>query len=133
MLGDNSLWLNETIVPQISIDPDNGDVYALLTGNRNPGSPRNMLDQPKTGIWRIPRGGTTWTLLRGTVTMPAAFAGTAPWQYPIGGRGGTPPAVQLLCDSSCCVWARLPLLAPGLGGGKHPRRLAGPSSQPHPL
>lgn len=87
LLGED-LWQNETIVPQISIDPENGDVYCLLTGNRAIGSPRDMASQARTGIYRMPRGGSRWILLRGQVTLPAAFAGTKPWQYPTGQREG---------------------------------------------
>lgn len=39
----------------------------LLTGNRALGSPRNMANQARTGIYRMARGGSTWTLLRGKV------------------------------------------------------------------
>lgn len=43
------------------------DVYMLLTGNRAIGSPRNMANQPRTGVYKMPRGGDSWTLLRGQV------------------------------------------------------------------
>jgi hypothetical protein len=46
-------------------------VYALLTGNRAPDNPRNMLNRNRTGIYRMPRGGSSWTLLRGTIQMVA--------------------------------------------------------------
>lgn len=45
------------------------DVYMLLTGNRAIGSPRNMANQARTGVYRMPRGGGTWTLLRGKVRL----------------------------------------------------------------
>jgi hypothetical protein len=61
-------------------------VYVLLTGNRAYGTPRNMLNQPRTGIYRMPRGGSSWQLLRGTVYVnPAAnVKDIKPWQYPTG-------------------------------------------------
>jgi len=55
-----------------------GDVYALLTGNRALGTPRNMLNQPRTGIYRMARGGANWKLLRGQITgLP--FPDVKPW------------------------------------------------------
>lgn len=60
-------------------------MYCLLTGNRNPDSPRNMANHARTGIYRMPRGGSSWTLLRKKVNMPARYAATKPWQYPTGG------------------------------------------------
>lgn len=59
-----------------------GDVYILLTGNRAYGMPRNMLNQPRTGIYMMPRGGSAWQLLRGTVAGNPATAAVKPWQYP---------------------------------------------------
>lgn len=81
LLGDD-LYQNETIVPRIKIDPDNGDVYILLTGNRAYGMPRNMLNQPRTGIYRMSRGGSAWQLLRGSVAGNPATPDVKPWQHP---------------------------------------------------
>ena len=64
------------------MDPANGDVYCLLTGNRALGQPRNMLNQPRTGIYWMPRGGTKWTLLRGAVAQPAGVP-DKPWCYTV--------------------------------------------------
>lgn len=46
------------------------DVYMLLTGNRAIGTSRNMANQARTGIYMMPRGGSTWTPLRGKVSTP---------------------------------------------------------------
>jgi subtilisin family serine protease len=59
-------------------------VYILLTGNRAYGKPRNMLNQPRTGIYRMPRGGSQWALLRGSVAVNPAVKDVKPWQYPTG-------------------------------------------------
>eukprot|EP00775_Hariotina_reticulata_P011553 gene11553-11696_t len=80
LLGDD-LWQNETIINRIAVDPENGDVYALLTGNRALGTPRNMLNQPRTGVYVMPRGGTKWQLLRGKIAgLP--LPDVKPWFYP---------------------------------------------------
>ena len=62
------------------IDPENGDVYCLLTGNMV-GGPRNFLNQARTGVYWMPRGGTIWKLLRGQTTMASGISGK-PWYYP---------------------------------------------------
>lgn len=79
LVGDD-LWQNETVVPRIQIDPENGDVYCLLTGNRVGGT-RNYMNQPRTGVYWMPRGGTIWKLLRGQINMAPGITGK-PWYYP---------------------------------------------------
>jgi hypothetical protein len=81
LLGDD-LWQNETVIPKIEIDPENGDVYCLLTGIRKPGDERNMANQARTGIYRMKRGGTEWEMLRGEVVVPKGIM-DKPWQYPV--------------------------------------------------
>jgi hypothetical protein len=68
------------IVPQIEVDPRNGNVYALLTGDAP-----NYTNQAKTGIYflDVENGSNTWTLLRGTVNYPPdADPGYKLWWYP---------------------------------------------------
>jgi hypothetical protein len=68
------------IIPQIEVDPHNGNVYALLTGDAP-----SFTNQTKTGIYflDVAHGSTTWTLLRGTVHYPTdADAGYKVWYYP---------------------------------------------------
>lgn len=66
------------IIPQIEVDPNNGDVYALLTGN----SP-TYSNFAKTGIYYLRAGSSTWTLLRKTVNYPpTADKGYNLWIYP---------------------------------------------------
>lgn len=68
------------IIPQIEVDPNNGNVYALLTGDAP-----TFSNQPYTGIYflDVANGATTWKLLRGTVNYPKdADAGYKLWYYP---------------------------------------------------
>lgn len=65
-----------------------GDVYCLMTGVYAPDTPRHAANQARTGIWRMPRGGSAWTLLRGSVALPPELAGERPWQYPTGAAWG---------------------------------------------
>ncbi|MBT4497828.1 MAG: hypothetical protein HOC74_08910 [Gemmatimonadetes bacterium] len=61
------------VIPQIEVDSRNGDVYALLTGDCGKVAPNDAcihLNHDKTGIYWMPRGGSQWTLLRGTVDLP---------------------------------------------------------------
>jgi photosystem II stability/assembly factor-like uncharacterized protein len=53
------------IIPQIEIDPANGDAYCLLAGDEPAFSNRAA-----TGIYYLPAGTTTWQLLRGIVNQP---------------------------------------------------------------
>ncbi len=73
--------LTAPLLAPLQVDPANGDVYCLMTGIRLPGSPRNMANQARTGIYRMPRGGSTWTPLRGTVVVPPGVT-DLPWYYP---------------------------------------------------
>lgn len=92
LLGPD-LLKSEAVVPQIAVDPANGDVYCLMTGVYAPDTPRHSANQARTGIWRMPRGGASWTLLRGAVALPPELAGERPWQYPTGGSlGGRVPS-----------------------------------------
>ncbi len=69
------------IITQIEIDPENQDVYILLTGDK---PDFNNLEQ--TGIYRLQQGSDTWELLRGNVTLPGIdgvhYIGPI-WKYPI--------------------------------------------------
>jgi photosystem II stability/assembly factor-like uncharacterized protein len=68
------------IIPQIEVDPRNGNVYALLTGDAP-----SFTNQAKTGIYflDVANASQTWTLLRGTVHYPTdADAGYKLWYYP---------------------------------------------------
>lgn len=68
------------IIPQIEVDPNNGNVYALLTGDAP-----TFSNQPYTGVYLldVANGATSWKLLRGTVNYPKdADAGYKLWFYP---------------------------------------------------
>jgi photosystem II stability/assembly factor-like uncharacterized protein len=68
------------IIPQIEIDPKNGNVYALLAGD----APA-YTNQSATGIYllSVSTGGKQWRLLRQTVHFPhGVAAGTKLWWYP---------------------------------------------------
>lgn len=68
------------IIPQIEVDPNNGNVYALLTGDAP-----NFSNHPYTGVYLldVANGSTTWKLLRGTVNYPKeADDGYELWYYP---------------------------------------------------
>jgi len=56
----------EQVIPQLEVDPVNGTVYALLTGN----APQ-FTNSAGTGIYRLmPTAKSRWELLRGTVVRP---------------------------------------------------------------
>ena len=57
---NNGLGTGYLIVPEIKVDPENGDVYILLTGDRP-----DFTNQSKTGIYKMSRNGTSWNHLRG--------------------------------------------------------------------
>jgi photosystem II stability/assembly factor-like uncharacterized protein len=81
-LFNNGLPNGNKIIPQIEIDPKNGNVYALLTGNAP-----DFTNYLKTGIYflDVENNATTWTLLRGTVHYPSdADPGYQTWFYPTG-------------------------------------------------
>jgi photosystem II stability/assembly factor-like uncharacterized protein len=68
------------IIPQIEVDPNTGNVYALLTGDAP-----TFSNQPYTGVYLldVANGATSWKLLRGTVNYPTdADAGYKLWYYP---------------------------------------------------
>ena len=84
--GQTWQWLNNgfpsgnKIIPQIEIDPENGNVYALLTGDAP-----SFSNRANTGIYFLDRenNSTTWQLLRGNVAYPsAADPGYQVWWYP---------------------------------------------------
>lgn len=66
------------IIPQIEVDPQNGDVYALVTGNAP-----DFTNYTKTGIYKLARGGSSWQHLRGTVHKPSGVNDNH-WYYPTG-------------------------------------------------
>lgn len=77
---NNGLPAGVKIIPQIEVDPNTGNVYALLTGDAP-----TFSNQAYTGVYLldVASGSTTWKLLRGTVNYPAgADAGYKVWYYP---------------------------------------------------
>ena len=77
---NNGLPQGSKIIPQIEVDPDNGGVYALLTGDAP-----TFSNQNSTGIYYLAPGASSWTLLRGVVNRPAGVnASTKLWFYPTG-------------------------------------------------
>ena len=76
---NNGLPAGNKIIPQIEIDPRNGNAYALLTGDAP-----TFSNSAKTGVYflDVAKGSTTWTLLRGTVNLPSGSYGNTPWYYP---------------------------------------------------
>ncbi len=88
--NDNGLtwaWLNDglgsqpKIVPQIEIDPVNQDVYIIMSGDKP-----DFTDITQTGIYKLSQGGSTWSLLRGTVVSPGTdgvnYLGPL-WKFPV--------------------------------------------------
>jgi photosystem II stability/assembly factor-like uncharacterized protein len=84
--GANWTYMNDglpagnKIIPQIEVDPNTGNVYALLTGDAP-----TFSNQAYTGVYflDVANGSTTWKLLRGTVNYPKdADAGYKLWYYP---------------------------------------------------
>ena len=84
--GSTWSWFNtglpsgSKIIPRIIVDPDNGNAYALLTGDAP-----NFTNRANTGIYFLDaaNGATSWKLLRGNVAYPAdADAGYQLWWYP---------------------------------------------------
>ncbi len=79
-LFNTGLPAGSKIIPQIEVDPDTGGVYALLTGDAP-----TFSNNASTGIYYLAPGGSSWTLLRSTVTRPAGVsASTGLWYYPTG-------------------------------------------------
>ncbi len=66
------------IITQIEIDPDNQDVYLLMTADKP-----DFTDISQTGIYKLNTNTTTWELLRTTVNdPPQSFIGPL-WKYPV--------------------------------------------------
>lgn len=71
--GKKWIYINDGLpsgpktIPQVEIDPSNGDVYALLTGDAPDFNNRKV-----TGLYilKISEGASSWKLLRGTVHHP---------------------------------------------------------------
>jgi hypothetical protein len=77
---NSGLPASPKIIPQIEIDPESGDAYALLTGDAP-----NFTNQADTGVYFLAAGSGSWKKLRGTVETPAGVAGTQKlWFYPTG-------------------------------------------------
>lgn len=76
----------DKIISQVEVDPKNGDVYILLTGNMyNLNNGRDFLNQKITGIYKKTREGNSWELLRGTINRPAELEKAKefkPWLFP---------------------------------------------------
>jgi len=73
---NDGLPTGNLIIPQIEVDPTNGDVYALVSGNAP-----DFTNHSETGIYRLEKGSSSWELLRGTVHRPEGVAGEL-WYYP---------------------------------------------------
>lgn len=68
------------IIPQIEVDPNDGGVYAMVSGNAP-----NFTNQASTGIYYLAPNATSWKLLRGTVRTPSGVSSSqALWYYPTG-------------------------------------------------
>jgi hypothetical protein len=79
-LFNTGLPTGNKIIPQIEVDPRNGNVYALLTGDAP-----SFSNYAKTGVYflDVANGSTTWALLRETVNYPpSADSGYNVWYYP---------------------------------------------------
>ena len=76
---NTGLPVGDKVIPQIEINPTNGNVYALVTGNGD------FSNQATTGIYflDVVNNSQTWTLLRGIVNYPPeADSGYNVWYYP---------------------------------------------------
>jgi photosystem II stability/assembly factor-like uncharacterized protein len=60
----------QVIIAQLELDPINGDVYALVTGDRP-----DFTNQATTGIYHLAYGASEWKLLRGQVPTPPGVSG----------------------------------------------------------
>ena len=77
---NDGLNTNGIIVPKIQIDPENGNAYILVTGNRP-----LYTNREETGVYFLDRehGSTTWELLRGNVEHPEGVnTNYLMWWYP---------------------------------------------------
>lgn len=84
--GANWAYLNEglphgnKIIPQIEVDPSNGNVYALLTGDAPTYS-----NQAQTGIYflDVANDAVSWKLLRGIINTPKELSSPSKfWFFP---------------------------------------------------
>ncbi|MBL6991916.1 MAG: hypothetical protein ISR65_19190 [Bacteriovoracaceae bacterium] len=78
---NNGLPSGDKIVSQIEVDPENGDVYIMITGDYP-----NFTNRTKTGLYYldVENGATSWELLRGTVHHPPEVDPQYDmWYYPI--------------------------------------------------
>lgn len=84
--GANWTYLNKglpqgnKIIPQIEIDPTNGNVYALLTGDAP-----TFSNQADTGIYflDVVNDAVSWKLLRGVINTPNDHTGSSKfWFFP---------------------------------------------------
>lgn len=75
---NDGLPASQKIIPQIEVNPKNGNVYALLTGNAP-----DFTNQAQTGIYflDVAKGSTKWVNLRGTLTQPEGVKSKL-WFYP---------------------------------------------------
>lgn len=79
---NNGLGGSGLIVGQIELDPENADVYLILSGDAPTYSNKN-----RTGIYRLRYGSDSWELLRGNVHEPPHDSSEnwdgALWNYPV--------------------------------------------------
>lgn len=70
---------SKKIIPQIDVDPNTGNVYALLTGDAP-----TFSNQAATGIYflDVQNGSSTWKLLRGNVVPSGGATSAQVWYYP---------------------------------------------------
>jgi len=79
---NNGLPSGSKIVSQLEVDPMNGNIYALLTGDAP-----TFSNRANTGIYflDVENNSNTWELLRGNVAYPeSADLGYQLWWYPTG-------------------------------------------------
>ena len=84
MYGDDAPLSTGLIVPQIELDPEDGTVYCILSGNKRAAI---LTNQNRTGVYSMVRGGSEWTPLRSPTAPPAYRQGEGtstaiPWRYP---------------------------------------------------
>ncbi len=82
--GKHWEWINtgfpndEKVIPQLEIDPKDGSVFALLTGNAP-----EFKNNEETGIYILRPGRTKWEILRQNVRRPSGVSDDVPlWQFP---------------------------------------------------
>jgi len=84
MYGEEAPLSAGLIVPQIEIDPADGTVYCILSGNK---AGAVLTNQNFTGVYTMARGGSAWTPLRSASAPPdypeaQRTPGAIPWRYP---------------------------------------------------